>query len=277
MRIASRLILPMGLLAVAALAAPSWAQSPSCPGLEKAVEAVKKNLPNTPISSLRCAPVGGLYELVSGQNVVYLDPEAKFLVVGAIFDLKAGTDLTAPVISAAKGGTVVDQLKTGQPIGVVGAPARQAPDVAPETIDVKLLEALPSIRLGNAEAKQKLYVLGDPHCGFCQRLDRTLRNLGDQVQVIELPFNTIPTSRTGLVATMCATEKDRADMLKAMYDGEAVAGASCAEGEQALTKVADFARRQGWDGTPVVVRGDGAVMRGFAGPDKFRTFLGLGG
>lgn len=245
----------------------------TCPGLERAVASVKANLPNTPIASLKCAPIFGLYELVSGPNVVYLNEDASRMVVGSVFDLKTGTDLTASVISEARGGTVVKQLQDGQAIGPTGSAAKQAPDVAPETVNVALFKDLPQIVHGNPRAKQTVYVFGDPHCGFCQRLNRALVNLGDQVRVVEMPMNTIADSRVGLVSIMCSPERDRPDLLKAMYDGEAVATKSCAEGEQALSQVSAFARGKGWDGTPVIVRADGAVMRGFRSPEHLRQFI----
>ena len=46
------------------------------------------------ISAVRSTPVSGLYEVAIGNDVVYTDATARYLVQGEIIDLKTGANLT---------------------------------------------------------------------------------------------------------------------------------------------------------------------------------------
>ena len=64
--------------------------------------ALAERLPNVTPDRLAPSPVPGLYELVVGTQVVYITPDARLALQGRLLDLEQGTDLTEPVVSAAR-------------------------------------------------------------------------------------------------------------------------------------------------------------------------------
>ncbi|MDG3444535.1 DsbC family protein [Nitrospirillum amazonense] len=262
-----------GTVTPAAAAPLPSGPTPGCDDLGGVASAFKARLPNTPINSLKCSAIPGLYELVSGDNVIYTEKTGQFIVVGAIFDLATGQDLTAPVMSQARGGAVVSKLQTGQPLGVAGSPHGQAQELTPERVDMAALSKLPSIRWGKLGAPTKVVMFGDPNCGFCRRASDALHHMG--VEVAEYPYNIFPASHDGLVQTLCAPTEKRGQMLEALYAHQPVDGATCGTADGELNAVRAFASAHGWSGTPVLVRADGAVMRGFRDEAALKAFLGI--
>jgi thiol:disulfide interchange protein DsbC len=61
-----------------------------------------KRLPDVTPDSIAPSPVPGLYELVIGTQVVYITGDGRLALQGRLLDLEQGTDLTEPVISAAR-------------------------------------------------------------------------------------------------------------------------------------------------------------------------------
>jgi hypothetical protein len=64
--------------------------------------ALAERLPNVTPDRIAPSPVPGLYELVVGTQVVYITPDARLALQGRLLDLEQGTDLTEPVVSAAR-------------------------------------------------------------------------------------------------------------------------------------------------------------------------------
>jgi len=250
-----------------------------CPGLQAAVDGFKQHSPKTHIDSMKCAPVAGLYEVIAGDNVVYTDQTGGKVIVGAIFDLDSGTDLTAPVISKARGGSVVSKLERGEPVGPQGSaqPTSAAgAAVAPEHVAFTDFhnaagQPLQEIVWGKIGAKQKVSVFADPNCPVCQKASASLARM--DVEVHEYPFNIFPTSTPGLLATLCGDKSKQAAELQDLYDGAKIDGQSCNAGEVALQDIKTFAAVHGWNGTPVFVRPDGAVLRGFKDAATLKQFL----
>ncbi len=50
--------------------------------------ALTARLPKTPINGLTCEGFGGLCEVVSGKTLFYVDPSARYLVVGRLYDME---------------------------------------------------------------------------------------------------------------------------------------------------------------------------------------------
>jgi len=250
-----------------------------CPNLQAAVDGFKQHSPKTHIDSMKCAPVAGLYEIIAGDNVVYTDQTGSKVIVGAIFDLDTGTDLTAPVLSKARGGAVVSKLERGEAVGPQGAaqPTSGAGSaVAPEHVsfaDFHTPEGKPlqEIVWGKIGAKQKVAVFADPNCPICQRASAALARM--DVEVHEYPFNIFPQSTPGLLATLCGDKSKQASEIQDLYDGAKIDGQSCDAGQAALKDIYTFAQSKGWNGTPVFVRADGAVMRGMRDAATLKQFL----
>src|SRR3546814_15964360 len=47
------------------------------------------------IGSVDCATIGGLCEVVAGDNLFYVDAGARYLVIGRVYDMETRQDITA--------------------------------------------------------------------------------------------------------------------------------------------------------------------------------------
>jgi thiol:disulfide interchange protein DsbC len=94
-------------------------------------------------------PVGSLYEVRMGEEIVYTDEKVSFLMVGSLIDAKTRENLTE---------TRKEKLATIK------------------FDDLPLDAAIKTVR-GNGKAT--LAVFADPNCGFCKRMEKELAAMTD--------------------------------------------------------------------------------------------------
>ena len=94
-------------------------------------------------------PVGSLYEVRMGEEIVYTDEKVSFLMVGSLIDAKTRENLTE---------TRKEKLATIK------------------FDDLPLDAAIKTVR-GNG--KSTLAVFADPNCGFCKRMEKELAAMTD--------------------------------------------------------------------------------------------------
>lgn len=68
--------------------AMTWVLRPS---VDASIQAM---IPSTAIKTIRPTPLNGVYEVVAGQNIFYMQPGKPYLLVGHLFDLSTSQDLT---------------------------------------------------------------------------------------------------------------------------------------------------------------------------------------
>jgi thiol:disulfide interchange protein DsbC len=78
------------------------------------MRALTQRLPRTAVTKVDCAQVPGICEVQAGTNLFYIDPSARYLIVGRIYDMETHQDLTAA------------RLLAINPDMLVGAPHRKA-------------------------------------------------------------------------------------------------------------------------------------------------------
>ena len=82
----------VGLAAAAVgVSVQTWATTPT----QSVAQAIKARLPKTQITSVNCDGFGGLCEVVAGPSLFYVDPEARFLIVGRLYNMETRQDVTA--------------------------------------------------------------------------------------------------------------------------------------------------------------------------------------
>jgi len=62
---------------------------------KEAIEAAQKALPQTRVDEVRESPIQGLYEVTADRNILYLSGDRKYLLIGEIYDLKTGKNMTS--------------------------------------------------------------------------------------------------------------------------------------------------------------------------------------
>jgi len=255
-----------GLAAATGWAAASVAPV-DAPKLSEVREALHLRLPKTPIDTIRCVDLGGLCEVASKATLFYVDRQARYLVIGRVYDMETRQDLTAARLLALN----PDLLASGaaRRVGADDETPPQTRRSAPAKVDLAVLPADGAIRWGPAKGP-KVVVFSDFHCGFCKRLSGELKAIGARVE--ERPISILgPDSRRIAEQVICAPRQDVA--LHAAYSQLALANPKPCDTRGLDTNEA-FAKAHGFAGTPVIVRpSDGAVIEGYRSGAELKAWL----
>ncbi|MEO6716169.1 MAG: DsbC family protein [Novosphingobium sp.] len=263
--------LALALGAASGVAAAGIAGPPDTSRLVHDVrEALKLRLPRTPIDSLICDGFGSLCEVVSKKTLFYVDRQARFLMVGRLYDMESRQDLTAARLLAlnpdllAAGGLRRETDADAEDPG-----AKPEHKVAAANISLAGLPANGAITWG-PESGPRVVVFSDFHCGYCKRLSAELEKIGARVE--ERPISIFGAdSRRLSEQVLCAADRPRA--LRTAYAGESLTEARRCD-TSGLDANEAFARTHGFAGTPVIVRpSDGAVLEGFRPAVELTRFL----
>ncbi len=252
--------------------------------------ALAKRLPRTKTTRIDCGVVAGLCEVQAGANLFYTDRSGRYLVVGRVYDMETRQDLTAvrllrinPDMLAGTGAMAAREDEAGPGVGEgpdasyaaaspTGAGATQTvPQTAamvPAT-SVSLAGLPESGAIAWGRGGTRVTGFSDFHCGYCQLLHQQLKAM--DVRVIERPISLLGT-RMVSNAVICATEPARA--LEQAYDGADLPARAC--DTSGLDANERFARAHGFDGTPVIVREDGAVLHGYRPREVLEAWLAAG-
>ncbi|WP_176593142.1 DsbC family protein [Sphingobium sp. EM0848] len=234
--------------------------------------ALKTRLPRTAVSAIDCKKVRGLCEITAGANLFYVDPAARYLIIGRVYDMQTRQDLTAArllemnpdmLVGAAASANAAANI-TGQDAqraiattaGNKAGPARSPVAATPRKLSLDGLGTEGAIVWGNPQG-QSVTVFTDFRCGYCRALSNVLRAMN--VKVIERPISVLG-SRDLADRVYCAKDRERA--VHAAYAGEPLAQAANCD-TAGLDANEAFARSHGLNGTPVIVRSDGAVLEGY--------------
>lgn len=212
---------------------------------------VTRSLPGTVIDRSAPSVVDGLYEVVAGENLLYVDATGRYLLIGSIYDLQEGRDL-----SAERRGEI--------------RRAREAASTPEELLDQVPIDAAVITGAG----PRTLNIIMDPACGWCRRLwAESLRDL-DGVRVRHL----LPNYTEQIVGILCASDPaqalTRALSLSATTAKTPVPSAECRRNaRETIARVAGFTEQAGLHGTPVLIRDDGAVHQGYLGRTALLSWL----
>ena len=242
------------------------------------VEALlKARLPKTQITKVDCNVVDGLCEVTAGSNLFYVDRSGRYLVIGRVYDMETRQDLTATRLleinpdtligGAAKANNARDD--GGEPPIAKAAGAGSSAPTTPSRISLDGLPKDGAIIWGNQSGKT-VTVFSDFRCGYCRALSNTLRSMN--VRVVERPISVLG-SRDLANQVYCA--KNRETALHQAYAGEPLRNAATCD-TSGLDANERFARAHGLNGTPVLVRADGAMIEGYRPKEALASFIAGG-
>ena len=228
-------------------------------------EELGKRLPKTKLTAVDCDKIDGLCEIQAGSNLFYTDAGGRYLIVGRVYDMETKQDLTAARLleinpASLLGGAGAASADGGGPGSLAGSGTRKAPAMKTQ-VSLAGLPASGAVKWGSG--KHTVTVFSDFRCGYCKRLHDTLADM--DVKVVERPISIMGT-RPLSNAVMCADDSKSA--LRAAYDGQLRGGVGQCD-TSGLDANEAFAKKNGFTGTPVIVRSDGAVVHGY----RPRAFL----
>ena len=117
------------------------------------VETLKINLsryyPNIQVSNIQATEMLGLYSASLDNQIIYLDENAKYMLVGSMVRLKDQKNLTKDLM------------------------------LQQNSVDWKQLPFKDAIKTVKGTGKRQLFIFSDPNCPYCKRLEVELDKLND--------------------------------------------------------------------------------------------------
>ncbi len=193
------------------------------------------SMPDLEISSIAESPIPGLLELVSGAQLVYITPDARYVVEGSIIDVGRRINMT----QQRKGKT---QLAAINSMG-----------------EEKMLVFSPT---ASQDKNRSITVFTDTSCGFCQKLHREIGGLlsqGVSVRYLLYP-RAGPNSATHqqLESVWCSDDPQSA--MTMAKSGQSIPEKTC---DNPIREHIAFARQVGLQGTPMIFLDNGLVVPGY--------------
>jgi len=208
--------------------------------------AIRKNLaerlPNLPpIQEVSKTPFPGLWEVrLSGNQLIYTDDNATYVLGGPLIDTKNRTNLTDARL---------DKLNA---------------------VAFKDLPFKDAFKLVKGKGTRQVAVFEDPNCGFCKRLHQELTKVDDVTLHVFLIPVLGPDSVVKSQRIWCA--KDRAKTYTAwMLNQQPPADASC--DTAAIERNAALAAKHGINGTPTLIFANDTRVPGFIPADRIEAQL----
>ena len=217
-----------------ALAAALTAAAAPLPCLaQEAMEAFAQRLraayPQTRIDRVAPTETPGLYEVVMGSNLAYIDASGRYWLFGHRVDMHSQTDLTAQRLQE------LDRV---------------------EFAALPLNDAIKRVR---GSGKRILAVFADPDCGHCKRLERTLAALPDVTVYTFLVPLLAPQSADKARHIWCAPDRLRAWDEWMLANQAPAPAAQC---DDPLARNGALAQRLRINATPTLVAADGRRRAG---------------
>ena len=117
------------------------------------VETLKNNLnqqyPNIHVSNIQATEMTGLYSANLDNQIIYLDENAQYMLVGSMVRLKDQKNLTKDLM------------------------------LQQNSVDWKQLPFKDAIKTVKGTGKRQLFIFSDPNCPYCKRLEVELDKLND--------------------------------------------------------------------------------------------------
>lgn len=193
-------------------------------------QAVQAQFPEHKLDSLKKVPFLGLYEVVLGEDVFYVDEKAEYFFFGHVVDAKTRNSLT---------NDRVQEIKA----------ARRVP-----------LDTLPlqyAIKTVKGDGARKLAVYTDPNCPYCKKLEKELLSI-DNITIYTLLYPVLNGSMELSKKIWCA-ENQIKTWDDFMLRNVAPVSKECETPLDALVK---SGRENRVSGTPTLIFADGSIVGG---------------
>ncbi|WP_238874821.1 DsbC family protein [Achromobacter xylosoxidans] len=226
---------------VASLLGGAAAASPAADQVRATLEA---KYPGSPLGTVMESPVPGIFEVVWGKNLVYVEQTGRYFLFGNLYDMVGRADLTSP--------RRAELMK-----------------VAMDTLPMQ--DAFARV-IGNGERKVALFT--DPDCPYCQRLEQAFAQVGNvTIYTFLFPLDSLhPNANLVARKIWCAGESQRG----AAYDAYMASGAQPDNAGQCDNPVArnvELGRKLNIQGTPYLIGMDGSTKPGALAPADLDAWL----
>jgi thiol:disulfide interchange protein DsbC len=238
-------IVAAALAAWLAAALPCAAATTTDTDQQAATRAIGQRLstqyPSTHFGAINTTAWPGVFEVVMGANLAYVDPSGQYFLFGHLYDMKSQRDLSA-------------ERKDGL--------ARIDFDALP------LADAIKEVR---GTGGRVLAIFSDPDCPYCRKLEADLRELSDvTLYTFLMPLVSLhPQAHAKAVSLWCAKNPSAA-WHALMWRGEEVTPAAC---PHPVDRNVALGERLGINGTPTLIAADGRMLPGAASKEQVEAWL----
>jgi len=203
-------------------------------GEEKLREAMALRAPDMPITSITESVLPGIYELISGGQVYYLSPDARFLVDGSIIDLESKANIS-------------EERRGGLQLALINA--------IPE-------EQMVVFNNESGTAERSITVFTDSDCGYCRKLHEEVDLItGANIKVRYLLYPRAgigSSSAKDLENVWCADDQQEA--MTIAKQGGSLTDATCSN---PIESHLSLGREVGLRGTPLIYLDNGTKVPGY--------------
>lgn len=197
---------------------------------KKIKEDIQKQLGSrAKVDAVRATPLSGVYEISIGNDVVYTDTNARYLIQGEIVDLKTGINLTE------QRSNDLNRIRWA---------------------DLPLNDA---VKVVKGKGTRQLAVFVDPNCGFCKKLEKSFQQMDDVTIYNFLIPILSPDSLTKSQQIWCSSDKAAA-WTNWMINAQAPTGKT--DCSTPLERNMALAKKWGVNGTPAIFFTDGSRIAG---------------
>lgn len=229
-------ILTSGMMIITLFITPLAALQANEADIKTLKNSLKQRLPQAADATIKVTPLKGIYEVMSGGQIMYMDKDARYILDGDLFDLQSRRNLTEET----RGGLRLEALdKLGEDNMLVYQP--------------------------KGDVKHTITVFTDIYCPYCRRfhdeMDEYMNN-GVKVRYIFVPFKGARSIDTS-VSVWCA--KDRNAAMDKAKSGEDIEKKSC---DNPVEQHQSLASALGIRGTPAIMLESGQLMPGYVPASK---------
>jgi len=225
------LLKPVLLLLLLAAAPISTLQADEAADIKALKALLPEHLPNPSEATVKATPVKGLFEVMSGSQVMYMTKDARYIIDGDLYDMSNRKNLTED----ARGGIRLNMLdKLGEDNMLVYTP--------------------------KGPVKHTITVFTDIYCPYCQRLHKEMGDYMDngvKVRYVFVPFKG-QKSVDASVSVWCAADRNKA--LDEAKSGVTLEKKTC---DNPISKHQALATQLGIRGTPAIMLETGQLLPGY--------------
>jgi thiol:disulfide interchange protein DsbC len=202
-------------------------------GVESQImQTLQKRFPQVQIDVVEPSPVPGLYQVISGDKVLYVDASGDHLILGNMIDTRTKENLSQDAVDARY------------------------------SINFNSLPFGEAIKIVRGNGARKLALFEDPDCPFCRQLEHNMTSLSDvTIYLFLFPIQELhPNALTDAKLIWCSPDRASAWTNWMVYRTPIPGGGSCAN--DPIAKINTLAQSLHVTATPTIFLQNGHRIGG---------------
>lgn len=199
--------------------------------------------PTIKIDAVEPSPMPGIYQVISQNQVVYVDASGDHMIVGNMMDTRSKQNLTAQALDAH------------------------------QSIDFKSLPLNEAIKIVKGNGERKMALFADPDCPYCQRLEQDMKATDNiTIYLFLFPLEQVhPHALADSKAIWCSPDRASAWTNWMVNHTPIPGGGSCAN--DPIGKIAVLARSLQIHATPTMFLENGRRIGGLIPQSQLQQML----